>query len=239
MHRAAFFARSGPRNDANSWTMDAPAGEDRNRLAFAVRAPARLVPSGATISTRTCQNPQPAAERGEASPMIVLTEDAILDALRTVQEPELGRDLVTRNMVKDLAIDGGRVAFTIELTTPACPLKDEIEAQRPGGARRRSAPTRSRSPGGRWSAGRRQRRPQQLLPGRQEHHRRRLRQGRRRQEHGQRQPGRRAGPGRRLGRPARRRHHRPEHPADDGRRGPAQGKRRTTRSRRSSATASR
>lgn len=59
--------------------------------------------------------------------MIVLTEDAIHAALRTVQEPELGRDIETLNMVKDVAIDGSRVAFTIELTTPACPLKDEIE----------------------------------------------------------------------------------------------------------------
>jgi len=59
--------------------------------------------------------------------MTTLTEGAILDALRTVQEPELGRDLVTLNMVKAIAIDGPDVAFTIELTTPACPLKDEIE----------------------------------------------------------------------------------------------------------------
>ena len=59
--------------------------------------------------------------------MTTLTEGAILDALRTVQEPELGRDLVTLNMVKGIAIDGPDVALTIELTTPACPLKDEIE----------------------------------------------------------------------------------------------------------------
>ncbi len=71
--------------------------------------------------------------------MSALTESAVLDALRTVQEPELGGDLVTRNMVKDLRIEGADVAFTIELTTPACPLKDEIEADvrralAPGGA---------------------------------------------------------------------------------------------------------
>ena len=60
--------------------------------------------------------------------MTTLTESAIFDALRQVQEPELGGDLVSRNMVRDLSIDGSRVAFTIELTTPACPLKDEIEA---------------------------------------------------------------------------------------------------------------
>jgi ATP-binding protein involved in chromosome partitioning len=59
--------------------------------------------------------------------MPTLTEGAILDALRQVQEPELGRDIVTLNMVKSIAIDGPKVAFTIELTTPACPLKDEIE----------------------------------------------------------------------------------------------------------------
>ena len=59
--------------------------------------------------------------------MTVITEGAVLDALRTVQEPELGRDIVTLEMVKAIAIDGDAVAFTIELTTPACPLKDEIE----------------------------------------------------------------------------------------------------------------
>ena len=59
--------------------------------------------------------------------MTTLTEGAIFDALRTVQEPELGRDLVTLNMVKAISIDAADVALTIELTTPACPLKDEIE----------------------------------------------------------------------------------------------------------------
>ena len=61
--------------------------------------------------------------------MTTLSEAAVLDALRTVQEPELGGDLVTRNMVKDLVVDGSRIAFTIELTTPACPLKDQIESE--------------------------------------------------------------------------------------------------------------
>jgi ATP-binding protein involved in chromosome partitioning len=61
-------------------------------------------------------------------PMTSIPESAVLDALRQVQEPELGGDLISRNMVRDLRIDGTAVAFTIELTTPACPLKDEIEA---------------------------------------------------------------------------------------------------------------
>lgn len=59
--------------------------------------------------------------------MTAITEGAVLDALRQVQEPELGRDIVTLEMVKSIVIDGNAVAFTIELTTPACPLKDEIE----------------------------------------------------------------------------------------------------------------
>src|SRR3712207_25900 len=58
-----------------------------------------------------------------------VAEAAVLRALGTVQEPELGGDLVSRNMIKDLKIDGGRVRFTVELTTPACPLKDQIERE--------------------------------------------------------------------------------------------------------------
>ena len=61
--------------------------------------------------------------------MPILNEAAVLKALSTVQEPELGGNLVSRNMVKDLVIDGTRVAFMVELTTPACPLKDEIQAR--------------------------------------------------------------------------------------------------------------
>ncbi|MEP6638046.1 MAG: Mrp/NBP35 family ATP-binding protein [Chloroflexota bacterium] len=56
-----------------------------------------------------------------------LTHDAVIDAMRTVQEPELGRDLIALDMVKNVVIDGSALSMTIELTTPACPLKDEIE----------------------------------------------------------------------------------------------------------------
>nr|MBA3235207.1 Mrp/NBP35 family ATP-binding protein [Chloroflexota bacterium] len=59
--------------------------------------------------------------------MTSLTHDAVIEAMRTVQEPELGRDLVSLDMVKNVVIDGSALAMTIELTTPACPLKDEIE----------------------------------------------------------------------------------------------------------------
>ncbi len=55
--------------------------------------------------------------------------DAVWDALRKVQDPDLKRDLVTLGMIEDLAVAGGRVSFTLVLTTAACPLKDEIEAE--------------------------------------------------------------------------------------------------------------
>ncbi len=56
-----------------------------------------------------------------------LTEEVVLKALSTVIEPELHRDLVSLNMVRDLKIQGGDVSFTIMLTTPACPLKGKME----------------------------------------------------------------------------------------------------------------
>jgi ATP-binding protein involved in chromosome partitioning len=51
----------------------------------------------------------------------------VLKALGTVQEPDLGKDLVTLNMIRDIVINGTDLSFTIALTTPACPLKDLIK----------------------------------------------------------------------------------------------------------------
>ena len=59
----------------------------------------------------------------------VLDRDAVLNALRAVVDPDIRRDIVTLGFVKDLAIAEGRVAFTIELTTPACPVKDQLREQ--------------------------------------------------------------------------------------------------------------
>ena len=53
-----------------------------------------------------------------------MTESDILKALSNVQEPDLGKDLVTLNMIKDVLIKDNQVSFTIVLTTPACPMKD-------------------------------------------------------------------------------------------------------------------
>src|SRR5215216_2708618 len=58
-----------------------------------------------------------------------LSEQLVLQALGTVQEPELGGDLVSRKMIKDVQITADRVRFTVELTTPACPLKDQIKEE--------------------------------------------------------------------------------------------------------------
>lgn len=57
-----------------------------------------------------------------------LTKEQIIDALRTVNDPELHKDLVSLDMVKDVAVSDGHVRIHIELTTPACPLKDKIRA---------------------------------------------------------------------------------------------------------------
>lgn len=56
-----------------------------------------------------------------------VTTDAVMAALSTVIEPELHRDLVSLNMIRNLKIDGNDVAFTIMLTTPACPLRGKME----------------------------------------------------------------------------------------------------------------
>ncbi len=96
--------------------------------------------------------------------MSAITEASVLAALRTVQEPELGGDLVSRNMIKDLVITGSDAAFTIELTTPACPLKDQIEVE----VRRALAPIGIQGVTIEWAATVRRAAPrtaEQLVPG--------------------------------------------------------------------------
>jgi ATP-binding protein involved in chromosome partitioning len=56
----------------------------------------------------------------------MITEAKVLEALSNVMEPDLGKDLVTLNMIKDVKIDGKNISFTVILTTPACPLKEQI-----------------------------------------------------------------------------------------------------------------
>ena len=56
-----------------------------------------------------------------------LTERAVIEALRGVKDPDIGRDLVDLGMIKDIKIGDGTVSLTVNLTTPACPLKAQIE----------------------------------------------------------------------------------------------------------------
>src|SRR5438105_5632080 len=60
---------------------------------------------------------------------MTVESQAVLSALTVVRDPDLHKDIVSLGFIKNLTIDGGRVAFTIELTTPACPVKDQMRDQ--------------------------------------------------------------------------------------------------------------
>ena len=57
----------------------------------------------------------------------MVTVDQVLNSLKKVVDPELHKDIVSMGMIKDLSINDGKVAFTLELTTPACPFNSDIE----------------------------------------------------------------------------------------------------------------
>src|SRR5215471_13962275 len=58
------------------------------------------------------------------------SEQQVLSALATIVDPDLGRDVVSLGMIKDIRIsDAGEVGFTFELTTPACPVRDRFKGQ--------------------------------------------------------------------------------------------------------------
>ncbi|MCU0354994.1 MAG: iron-sulfur cluster assembly protein, partial [Cytophagales bacterium] len=57
---------------------------------------------------------------------MTITKELILEALGTVQEPDLKRDLVSLGMIRDIELGVSQVRFTVVLTTPACPLKEKI-----------------------------------------------------------------------------------------------------------------
>jgi ATP-binding protein involved in chromosome partitioning len=56
-----------------------------------------------------------------------VTEDEILHALRAVKDPDLRKDIVALNMIRDVKICGGIVSFRFVLTTPACPVRDQLK----------------------------------------------------------------------------------------------------------------
>jgi ATP-binding protein involved in chromosome partitioning len=61
--------------------------------------------------------------------MTVLSHEAVLDSLRQIIDPDLRKDIVTLGFIHDLEINGGDVSFRVVLTTPACPVKEQMEAE--------------------------------------------------------------------------------------------------------------
>src|SRR5687768_13532757 len=61
--------------------------------------------------------------------MSQLTEELVLDSLKQIIDPDLHKDIVTLGFIRDLRVDGGDVSFRIVLTTPACPVKEQMESQ--------------------------------------------------------------------------------------------------------------
>ena len=61
--------------------------------------------------------------------MSEVSQEQVLSALSHIIDPDFGKDIVSLGFVKDIHIEGGHVSFTIELTTPACPVKEEFERQ--------------------------------------------------------------------------------------------------------------
>lgn len=60
--------------------------------------------------------------------MTQISEQSVLDALRQIKDPDLHKDIVTLGFIKDLKVEGAAVSFRIVLTTPACPVKEEMES---------------------------------------------------------------------------------------------------------------
>ncbi len=56
-----------------------------------------------------------------------MTQSEVLKALTHVMEPDLKKDLVSLNMIREIQFEGNKVSFTVMLTTPACPLKEKIK----------------------------------------------------------------------------------------------------------------
>src|SRR5439155_9574435 len=102
-------------------------GADVARLAPKAR-PDRSNVSRLGALTWTCVVRQTSKAFGIIQSMSQLTENVVLDALRQIKDPDLHKDIVTLGFIKDLSINDGNVSFRIVLTTPACPVKSEMES---------------------------------------------------------------------------------------------------------------
>ena len=58
-----------------------------------------------------------------------INKEKVLEALSQVMDPDLGKDVVSLGMIRDVAIEGNDVSFRFVLTTPACPVRDQLEGQ--------------------------------------------------------------------------------------------------------------
>src|SRR5262247_3669426 len=58
-----------------------------------------------------------------------VTPEQVLEVLKKVQDPDLRKDIVSLGFIRNLKIEGGNVAFDLNLTTPACPVKDQMQAE--------------------------------------------------------------------------------------------------------------
>src|SRR5512145_1531537 len=57
------------------------------------------------------------------------TSEQVLDVLKKVQDPDLRKDIVTLGFIRNLKVESGKVSFDLNLTTPACPVKDQMRDQ--------------------------------------------------------------------------------------------------------------
>ena len=57
----------------------------------------------------------------------MITESQVLDAMRHIIDPDFGKDIVSLGFIKDIKIEDGSVSFSVELTTPACPVKEQFQ----------------------------------------------------------------------------------------------------------------
>ncbi len=78
---------------------------------------------------RLCADQCPVLWTVRRTSNIVTTQEAILQALARIKDPDLGRDIVSLGFIKDLKISGENVSFAIELTTPACPVRDQMKEE--------------------------------------------------------------------------------------------------------------
>jgi hypothetical protein len=83
------------------------------------------------FSLPTCQSPKQAAPSHcyipQQNPNMNFSTEDVVNALRNVLDPDIKKDLVTLNMISEVAVSGNKVSFKVTLTTPACPLKEKIK----------------------------------------------------------------------------------------------------------------